>query len=377
MKKALIVLLILAVAGGLFAQEAPTFTWTGEFVTGIHVGINEAHDDPELILANDDGNNRVRLNGAVVGPTYGFNFRLQAANVRADQGFAVDITDPTNPGITLTTNRIVTVPFAYGYVTFFDNLLKVTAGQIDPKAWNSGTLINADWSHEGAVRFEFTPSQVDGLNVGFSLKPFAFVNPKDNANRVSVADALQETEFGFKYTGLSILDLGGAFKLDGDGDTAKDMNAHLWVNLKGIPNLTTASLEFVGLNLSDLEDTGTGEIQLGQRVAYAINALTLQLSAREHIYTNENSDLALWIQPQVTYQINDSLKATLVGTIGSADTFEHIGLEIKPSLTYTVGKATIDFIYKFNSDNARPDLWKTKADTKSLQAIGVNLTLAF
>jgi hypothetical protein len=374
MKKALIVLLILAVAGGLFAQEAPTFTWTGEFVTGAHVVVNEAHSDPELTLANDDGNNRVRLNGAVVGPTYGFNFRLQAANVRADQALGLD---PTTGDPTVTLNRIVTMPFAYGYVTFFDNLLKVTAGHLDPKQWNSGTLINAEWGHEGAVRFEFTPSQVSGLNVGFSLKPFGIVHPKD-VNTVKIADALQETEFGVKYTGLSILDFGGAFKLDGDGDAAKDMNAHLWVNLKGISsNLTTASLEFVGLNLSDLEDTGTGEIQLGQRVAYAISALTLQLSAREHIYTLKDKDLALWIQPQVTYQINSSLKATLVGTIGSADTFEHIGLEIKPSLTYTVGKATIDFIYKFNSHNDRPDLWKVAADGKSLQAIGANIAWTF
>jgi hypothetical protein len=330
------------------------------------VVVNENLDDPQLILANDDGRNRVRLNGAIVGPTYGFNFRLQAANVA---GLAPD--------------RNVTMPFAYGYITFFDNLLKVTAGHIDPKAWNSGPVIDTGWDNEAAVRFEFTPPQVSGLNVGFSLKPSQDVVPVNVGAVLPIADSLLETVIGFKYTGLSALDIVGALKLDGD-DTAKDMNASLGVSLKGIPNLTTAALEVVAVGLNDLEDTGTGEIRLGQRVTYAINALTLQLSAREHIYTLKDKDLGLRIEPQVAYKINDSLSATLYAGIGSGDMFEHLGFEIKPSLTYTVGKATIDFIYRFNSHQnkadgsvGRPDLWTVVADGKSLQAIGANLKWTF
>jgi hypothetical protein len=371
MKKALIVFLILAVAGGLFAQEAPTFTWTGEFVTGAHVVVNEDLDDPQLTLANDDGRNRVRLNGAIVGPTYGFNFRLQAANIAVDSDLAAGTIGDFN------TSRAVTMPFAYGYITFFDNLLKVTAGHIDPKAWNSGPVIDTGWDHEAAVRFEFTPPQVSGLNVGFSLKPPTRERPHSlSAVSLPIADALLETVIGVKYTGLSILDITAALKLDGD-DAAKDMNASLGVSLKGIPNLTTAAIEVVGLNLNDLEDTGTGEIRLGQRVTYVISALTLQLSAREHIYTLKDKDLGLRIEPQVAYKINDSLTATLYAGIGSGDTFEHLGFEIKPSLTYTVGKATIDFIYRFNSHAGRPDLWTVAADGTSLQAIGANLKWTF
>jgi hypothetical protein len=160
------------------------------------------------------------------------------------------------------------------------------------------------------------------------------------------------------------------------------MNASFGINYKGIPNLTTASLEVVALNLGDLEDTGEGEIRLGQRATYVISDLTLQLSAREHIYTKKEKDIGLRIEPQVTYQINKSLKGTLYAGIGSGNTFEDIGFEIKPSLTYTVGNATIDFIYRFNShidkvNDKRPDLWTVTAEGDSLQAIGVNFKWTF
>jgi hypothetical protein len=210
------------------------------------------------------------------------------------------------------------------------------------------------------------------------LKPFLSERPHSIvAAGAPIADVLQETVFGVKYTGLSIMDITAALKLDGDGDVAKDFNASLGLALKGIPNLTTAALEVVALNLSDLEDTGTGEIRLGQRVAYVINALTLQLSAREHIYTLKDRDLGLRIEPQVAYKINDSLTATLYAGIGSGDMFENIGFEIKPYLTYTIGKATIDFLYRFNSHNGRPDLWTVVGEGSSLQAIGANFTWNF
>ncbi|MDR3166707.1 MAG: hypothetical protein LBT93_02085 [Treponema sp.] len=370
MKKIFVAFLILAVAGGwLVAQDDPTFTWSGEFVTGAHVVVNEAIDDPLFTLANDDGRNRVRVNGALVGPTYGLNFRLQAANIALDPPATTD-------GTANTTSRLVTLPFAYGYVTFLDNLLKVTAGQIDPAVWGTGGTLDASWDAGAAVRFEFTPAAVEGLNVGFSLKFSDLERPHSLAAGVPIADVLQETVLGFKYTGLSILDIKGSFKLDGDADAAKDMNAGLGIALKGTP-LTTAALEFVGVNLSDLEDTGTGEIRLGQKVVYDINALTLQLSAREYIYTLKDKDLGLWIEPVVKYKINDSLTAALNAVIGSGDMFENIGFEIKPSLTYTVGKATIDFIYRFNSHSGRPDLWTVAAEGSSLQAIGANFKWAF
>jgi hypothetical protein len=376
MKKIFVAFLILAVAGGwLVAQDDPTFTWSGEFVTGAHVVVNEAIDDPLFTLGNDDARNRVRVNGALVGPTYGLNFRLQAANIALDP-----TATPTSDGNINTTNRLVTLPFAYGYVTFLDNLLKVTGGQIDPGAWGTGGTLDAYWDAGAAVRFEFTPAAVEGLNLGFSLKFSDLERPNSLTAFVPIADVLQETVLGFKYTGLSILDIKGSFKLDGEADTAKDMNAGLGIALKGIPNLTTAALEFVGVNLSDLEETGTGEVRLGQKVAYAIDALTLQLSAREYIYTKKDTDIGLRIEPQVTYKINDSLSTTLYASVGSGDMFKNIGFVIKPSLTYTVGKATIDFIYRYDSHSGYKndgDYWKVAAKGTSIQAIGANFKWTF
>jgi hypothetical protein len=293
---------------------------------------------------------------------------------------AAQITTDLDAAAVSTTNRLVTVPFAYGYITFFDNLLKITAGQIDPKAWNSGPVIDTGWDNNAAVRFEFTPSQISGLNFGFALKPPTSERPHSLGASLPIADALLESVIGVKYTGISNLELVAALKLDGDDngdDTSKDMNASFGINYKGIPNLTTASLEVVALNLGALEDDGAGEIRLGQRVTYAINALTLQLSAREHIYTLKDRDIGLRIEPQVTYQINESLKGTLYAGIGSGNMFEDLGFEIKPSLTYTVGKATIDFIYRFNSHNGRPDLWTVAAEGDSLQTVGVNFSWSF
>ncbi|MDR2101514.1 MAG: hypothetical protein LBP43_02980 [Treponema sp.] len=358
MKKIFVAFLTLAVAGGwLVAQDAPTFTWGGEFITGAHVVVKEALDDPLLTLANDDGNNRVRLNGTVDGTTYGFKFRLQASNVAVAD------------------TRAVTIPWAFGWVTGFNGLLKVTAGQIDGKVWNTPGKVDAGWDADAAVRFEFKP--LDGLNVGFALKPDGLVNPKDLAGGYAIADVLQETVIGVSYTGISNLTIRGSLKLDGDGDEAKDMNAGFGINYTGIPNLTTAALDFAGLYLGDLEDDGDGEIRIGQKVTYAAGALTLQLAAREYIFTRKDTDIGIWIEPEVSYKINDSWKGTFYAGIGSGDVFEHLGFEIKPSLTYTQGKATVDFIYKFNSHDTRPDLYKVAADGSTLQAIGVNFKWQF
>jgi hypothetical protein len=360
MKKALVVFLVLAVAGGLIAQDAPTFTWGGELVTGAQVIINEDFDDPQFALAHDDGKTRVRLNGTVEGPTYGFKFRLQAANV---------LDDPSG--------RAVTMPFAFGYISFLDKLLKVTAGQIDGAVWST-PVIGSDWDSGAAVRFEITPSQLAGLNIGFTLRPPQFEAPKGVVGTPDgLVNAFQETSIGVKYA-LDIMEIKAALKLDGDGDTAKDMNAAFGLSYKGVPGLT-ADFDVVAANLSDYEEAGTGVIKIGEKIGYKLmeDKLDVSLAARELLYSLKDSKIGIRVEPAVTYQINDTLKAGLNVGVGSGDVFEHLGFNIKPSLTYTIGKASLAFQYTFNSHNGRPDLETVVADGKSLQTIGANFTWSF
>jgi hypothetical protein len=125
MKKALVVLLILAVAGGAFAQ----LNFTGEVKTGLGLTYDNVDKTAHLQAFSRDAGEifQFRLHGdyANQGDTAGLKFRLQ--------------------------QRIGTpsIDYAFGYLNAFSNMLTLQGGRVDDATFGSGGgILDAD-SDEG------------------------------------------------------------------------------------------------------------------------------------------------------------------------------------------------------------------------------------
>jgi hypothetical protein len=145
MKKTLIFLLILAVAGGVFAQGLKL---TGVLNTGLGVVTDTESEDFTLQAFGRDSERTLgqfRLNGEYTNEesTVGVKFRLQWR----DGLQAVDL------------------PFAFGYLKAFNNLLTLQGGIIDDGTFATSGAILGDDGGEG-LGTQLIVSPIEGLNVG-------------------------------------------------------------------------------------------------------------------------------------------------------------------------------------------------------------------
>jgi hypothetical protein len=150
MKKALIVLLILGVAGAVFAQD---LKFDGQIRTGLVVGAtNVEESDPVLYAHSVSAERRIgqfRLNGAYTNAekTAGAKFRLQFR----------DYTGSVVPAL----------PWFFGYVNLFENAVTLNAGLIDDGTFGTGDAIYDDDNGEGLGGLAILrPGKDLGLEIG-------------------------------------------------------------------------------------------------------------------------------------------------------------------------------------------------------------------
>jgi hypothetical protein len=208
MKKALVVLLILAVAGGAFAEG---LTFTGELKSGLGIVYDSMSETAYLEAFSRDAEQafQFRLNGAYANAddTAGLKFRLQQRT------------------------GTPTIPYAFGYLNAFSNLLTLQGGLIDDGTFNSGgAILDAD-SGEGV-----------GANV--------LIRPIDNlVIGVGAYAADNVTSFGFlsSTTGYEEVDI-----FDGAGNPIVDANGN---PVSGFVQTTTAAAGY--------PKTGKGKYTVG------------------------------------------------------------------------------------------------------------------
>jgi hypothetical protein len=147
MKKALVVLLILAVAGGLFAQG---WTFTGYTDTGIGIFFPQDEGARAKLVSRDAGvaGNRVQFAGAYTSEAkdYGFSFRLRSENA----------------GIALN--------YGYGWLSGLGGIITGYAGVIDNDlaGINTGDLIFDGRGGEGVGLYTVI-KPISILSVGFGV----------------------------------------------------------------------------------------------------------------------------------------------------------------------------------------------------------------
>ena len=339
MKKALIVLLLLAlVAGGLFAQ----FSIGGYVRTGLMVGIE---DDTTLHIYNPDPANRVRVN---LEPTFTNADGTAGAKVRFRFNAAVDNTSAAS--------------FEWGWAWFepIDNVLRVSAGFTDDYFTGTGGAFDETYN-VGAGRGLFLRlDPLAGLVVGASVQPAL------NAGGVEFGDA--RYAFGLKYTASGLLAAAANLRYTG-GETSAT-NASLGVDFLGLSGLGFSKLA-VDAVITDLGDNfeTAGTVGVGPRVDFRFGDFSGRARARvwvPGVGKVEDLDLGAELYGQyplsstITFKtgVGYALKGALADTNGSQFGYREWDdldrnptaedgsvLVVRPYLTFNIGGGAIDAGY--------------------------------
>ncbi|MDR0496955.1 MAG: hypothetical protein LBH42_05010 [Treponema sp.] len=318
MKKALIVLLILAVAGGMFAQE---LTWSVGIETGVIIDIKDADDDIHVTATDDDG---------------GYFHWSVGGNYEADGwglmfGTSVKIEDDFNAAVGL--------DHAHGWMDFVDGMLRVRAGSIDPGVWGTGGWVDAGYAAVDGLRLEVMP--IEGLNVGL-----AFGWPDGGVFANKIGNFFQEIVFGFEYA-TGDMKMNASLKVYSEessrGDTDLDVTAGF--GFDGVENLKL----YFGVELVSLMVADNPTIRIGENIDFAVSdQLGVGLEAGETLCDGLQE---VFIKPFANFDLGDGMGvgAEICITM-EKDGDDNLGLStIAPNLWFTkaIGGAEMKVGYGF------------------------------
>jgi len=313
MKKALIVLLILAIAGGAFAQ-----TFSGQIRTG---ALFDFSDDGVSVTAQEeswDSGQPVKA-------------RLDFANGGDDWGIAFGVLgdvpkDNSSPALTLNG--------AYGWVKFA-NIFTLSAGRGGiGDAWQA-----TDWvddrvgSERVGARLRVAP--ISGLDFGV-----AFHYPNGGASAGKIANFFQEVLVGAKYD-AGIFVAGTTFQLDSveTTDPAGDTDVNWWLDAK-IPLAGLFDIHFETHAFHLLQNKGDLDVFLGEKLAGNVLGISWNVWSKQ---ANLTKDVAVTAGAELGYDIPLSDKATV-----------SLGADLSANVTPDPGISGWDvnakYAYSFNSN---------------------------
>ena len=305
------VLLILAVAGGAFAQEV---TWSGEVATGALIQLGDSYDDP-VIAADDDDDGRAiraRLNANVDGGNWGLqlgigadwkspSFDQDAFDTVFDALFAAEFAlDPTLDKDEFYDKLMdrakedfesldefsfggnLTLYNAHGWGTIAD-MVTVRAGLIDPGVWTVGGWVDENISSGLGIRLEIHP--MEGLSLGaFIPTPYGgnvledsfkdgfgmgFSYAQEGVFELSAGFGMYVSDDVFAYVGDDITDPDELGRDNWDylpGE--EEMKVIVGFGFYGVENLSV----YVGLAALNLLEADDPTIKIGLNAGYDVSA---------------------------------------------------------------------------------------------------------
>jgi hypothetical protein len=306
-------------ASGLFAQEIKFDGYVNSGL-GVVYSSEEGAADPFIAAAGVDSTSnafRIRLNAAYANEAgnAGANLRLQAAG-----GY----------------NK-VTLPVAYGWFSAFDKILTVKGGIVDDGTWNTGGFyLNSDVGEGLGVLARISP--VSGLDIG--LGAYLAETPGETDSNQEYMDhhpltgnyyarKFDEAKYTFSlgYTLPDVVKIVASYRTKSEasavsGDpTPKDTissRMRAGASLLAVPNLK-ANVELELDNLQDFsskagdEDawgvvinnavSASGKINIYETFQYDMGSLKAGLWAVQWLSQAEGADLALYVNPWVSYAL--------------------------------------------------------------------------
>ncbi|MCL1927245.1 MAG: hypothetical protein FWG07_00440 [Treponema sp.] len=291
-----LVVLLLAVTVNMYTQDVK---FSGYFNSGIGI-VSSSSDDSDTVLKafgvdSEQNGYRLRLTGSYTNEeeNAGIRFRLQSQS-RLDQG------------------GYFSLPFVYGWMKLFDDVVYLASGLIDDTSWQTTDWYIIDDVGEGlGALLKVTP--ISGLDLGFgayliSQQSAASNNilnyngflPSYDAITPKIEDA--KYVFSASYTMPDVFYLGASFRLKnkaGWKDTRLDIERYGYdyegrqesaqligeFRLLSVENLTAV----VAFSLDKLEEFDVeGNTIVSQTFAYELNDLTIGLNAAEFFYNRKN-----------------------------------------------------------------------------------------
>jgi hypothetical protein len=302
-------------AAGVFAQE---IKFDGYVNSGIGILSTDAKvqdgdgtktADTKVVAFGVDSEQsiyRFRLNGSYASEdgNTGAKFRFQAQNNFNSGAFSI--------------------PYAYGWASFFNKILTVNGGLVDDGAWGSGGAILNDDVGEGLGTL-VKASPIDGLNLGVGVYVITPQGGGSN-NTIIVPD---EVSLGrLKYTfnaGYAVPDLlkltltfrtanqtGDATGKYNDADTERFAGSETSKLIFGAQVLAVKGLTaVVEVEADKLEDTGVDkekdniDLNLYETLGYKLGDLAFGLNAVQYIRVEKDvdHDFGLQLNPWVSYAI--------------------------------------------------------------------------
>ena len=271
MKRLIVIALMIVLANGvIFAQSV---SLGGYFNSGIGVVFKEGDEKPKLGAFGVDSEQvgyRFRLNGSVQNEakTAGFRFRFQSQNA-----------------VTRRASDYLSLPFAYGFMNFFESKLGFSAGIVDDSTWQTADYWLADDAGEGLGLLIKSTNLIEGLNLGFG----SYLISQEGGSRNNLFSRtlnedhlldLSDVKYVFSgsYTMADVFYFGVSFRTAnqaGDNDVENDYaGRHETRQLIGdlrvftIPNLT-AVIAFKADKIQDFDKNGT--LVLSETFAYKVN----------------------------------------------------------------------------------------------------------
>ncbi|PKL24226.1 MAG: hypothetical protein CVV47_10785 [Spirochaetae bacterium HGW-Spirochaetae-3] len=322
MKKAIVLLLALAVLGGaVFAQDA-AIAFSGYIDTGIAV-FTEGSADPTLGLWGDDSGktSRFNLQAAYTNGNYGATARLRA------QG------DFTEDYPVFFVNR------AYVWGEMFDGMVKTVAGRLGDYTWS--TAANDIGNFDTMTGFMLQIKPIEGLNFGVMLPATS-----DATARPLLKDALADLNFGAAYDVDGI----GGFRAGVDLSPVADSTmAYFGAEITAVENFVF----YLDYQATDLGNDVTGSHYLFQEVDYTMDALNVGIDLEQQFWAYTDAPIYLSFGPYASYSMDKFVLGAaftyMMETEDAAgDTFS--GIYINPYAKYLLAaKATIELGAKINT----------------------------
>ena len=333
MKKFLVVLLILVVAGGVFAQELKL---SGLLNSGLQLNVFDGDTKQQSTVgayAYDAGQNgyRFRLNGAFTMGNMGVNFRFQS------QGG--------------TSNQAANIAFAYGYVNLFDGMINLNGGVIDNGTYNS----MGDWDSDGGegtgALINIRP--IKDLSIGLGI----YADAKGTAAPATAWDVMKFTG-NVAFTMPDLFKLTAVYAMDnlqsytppgGSSVTVKDYKQIS----AGLSILAVKNLKFIIEGAGRFYEVPTGQKytpgMVVETISYKIDKLDFGIIGYEYFngrpFWSDNPDKKnpAW---------NDAFTAATTAGVHDIS----FGFTVEPWISYTInGNIVPKLAFKYGMDNLDRD----------------------
>lgn len=223
MKKLIAMLVMASCACSVAFSQEVKMSITGEVKTGLFWYSTESDDpnatggtfsDKGAFIHNTEDDNWQALKdmSGLRGSQglYRLNFDIIKGNLGAKFRFETTSWQSTSAG---NTEGAAYWGYAFLYGNFFNNQFRFSAGKLGDSPWGSGDELQVELDNTMGMRFEYMPTYIPGLDIGFVLNDW---NTPAKANAEFI-DLLSETVLGLSYT-HDYFHLRFAYRLDSKAD---------------------------------------------------------------------------------------------------------------------------------------------------------------